>query len=86
MVAAGLADLHAGRLTAPALLLLSARRRLADDGIDLPDADVEQPERALYVLLDAESPAGAYARYNALRQRLTSFCDTFEHHARRRDR
>ncbi len=86
LVDAGLSDLHAGRSTVPALLLLGARARLAEDGIRLPVLGVENPERALYDLLDAEDPLGAPARYNALRQRLVSFCHAFEQHARRRDR
>ena len=84
LVDAGLHDLDAGRRTAPALLLLGARTRLAEDGIRLPVLDVSNPERALYDLLDSED--GAPARYNALRQRLVSFCQAFEQHARRRDR
>lgn len=86
LVDAGLSDLHAGRRTIPALLLLGARARLAEDGILLPVLDVENPERTLYDLLDAEDPAGAPARYNALRDRLVSFCHAFEQHARRRNR
>jgi hypothetical protein len=86
LVDAGLRDLQAGRRTAPALLLLGARARLAQDGIRLPVVDVPNPERALYDLLDSEDPPGAPARYNALRQRLVSFCHAFEADARRRDR
>jgi len=86
LVEAGLHDLAAGRRTAPALLLLGARIRLAEDGIRLPVLDVLNPERALYDLLDSEDPAGAPARYNALRHRLVSFCHALEQDARRRDR
>ena len=86
LVSAGLRDLRAGRRSAPALLLLGARARLAQDGIPLPLLAVADPERALYDLLDAEDAAGAPARYNALRHRLVSFCHAFEQHARRRDR
>jgi len=86
LVDTGLRDLRADRRTAPALLLLGARARLAENGILMPVASVPDPERALYDLLDAEDPAGAPARYNALRQRLVSFCCALEQHARRRDR
>jgi hypothetical protein len=85
LVCAGLDDLRGGTVTAPALLLLGARERLRQSGIQLPEAPVEQPERALYVLLEKdEDPGGAHARYNALRQRLVSFCTAFEQRARRR--
>jgi hypothetical protein len=84
LVCAGLDDLRVGKVTPPALLLLGARERLRQSGIQLPEAPVEQPERALYLLLEDEDPGGAHARYNALRQRLVSFCTTFEQLARRR--
>jgi hypothetical protein len=86
LVSAGLVDLRVGRVTAPALLLLGARERLRQSGIQVPDAPVDQPERALYLLLEDADPAGAHARYNALRQRLVSFCTSFEQRARRRNR
>lgn len=86
LVRAGLDDLRAGKLTAAALLLLGARERLRQSGLELPEARVEQPERALYLLLEDADPAGAHARYNALRQRLVSFCTSFEQHAGRRER
>jgi hypothetical protein len=84
LVCAGLDDLRGGTVTAPALLLLGARERLRQSGIQLPEAPVEQPERALYALLEDDDPGGAHARYNALRQRLVSFCTAFEQRARRR--
>jgi hypothetical protein len=84
LVSAGLDDLRVGKVTPPALLLLGARERLRQSGIQLPEAPVEQPERALYLLLEDDDPGGAHARYNALRQRLVSFCTTFEQLARRR--
>ncbi|MGH2888679.1 MAG: hypothetical protein ACRDL8_23430 [Solirubrobacteraceae bacterium] len=84
LVLEGLTDLEAGRVSVPALLVLSARRRLARAGIDLPPAAVEDVERTLYLKLHELDPSGAYTRYNALRRRLVSFCDAFEHDARRR--
>ena len=85
LVRAGLEDLRAGNLSGPALLLLGARERLRQSGIELPEAPIDDPERALYLLLEDGDLSGAHARYNALRQRLVSFCTTFEQLARRRD-
>jgi hypothetical protein len=84
LVCAGLEDLRIGEVTVPALLVLSARERLRQSGIELPEVPVEQPERALYLLLEDGDPTGVHARYNALRQRLVSFCTTFEQVARGR--
>ncbi|MGI9183921.1 MAG: hypothetical protein ACR2GZ_02995 [Solirubrobacteraceae bacterium] len=84
LVIAGLDDLTAGRLTANALLVCCARRRLEQAGITVACAPTSDPDRALYAQVAAEHPDDPYGRYNALRRRLVSFLASYEH-ARRRD-
>jgi hypothetical protein len=74
LVRQGLADLAAGRHSAPALLIDIARPRLIELGIVPPTAPppAHEPERALYRLLRSEG-GDAYSRYNALLRELMSF-------------
>jgi hypothetical protein len=86
LVTRGLADLAADRRSAEALLVAQAATRLRAAGIPVPDRRPAEPEAALYRLLEARDPDGAYVTYNALRARLVSFCDAVEHDAARRQR
>jgi hypothetical protein len=79
LVEEGLADLRAGGRTAAALLVATARMRLAATGVDVPDAGVQRPGHALYELLASEDPATAHGRYNALIRRLVSYLRAAEH-------
>jgi hypothetical protein len=78
-VARGLSDLEAGRMTAEALLVSIASRRLSD--LRLPIAPVDnrnrQPELELYELLGVEVDDPYYA-YNALLRELDSFVSCYE--------
>ncbi|HEX3624618.1 MAG TPA: hypothetical protein VH280_04240 [Verrucomicrobiae bacterium] len=74
LVRQGLADLRAGRKTAPAYLIVIARPRLSRAGL-LSDIHIEpslEAELCLYRLLRAEG-GDAYSRYNALVRELVSF-------------
>ena len=84
LVRKGLADLQAGKRTAPALLAFIARRRLQSAGllagINMPLP--EEPELELYRLLRSEG-GDAYSRYNALLRELISFEQALDHRLRR---
>jgi hypothetical protein len=74
LVRQGLADIQAGRQTAPAYLVAIASPRLRRAGLLSgihPEATPE-PELSLYRLLRAEG-GDAYSRYNALVRELVSF-------------
>jgi hypothetical protein len=74
LVRQGLADVQAGRRTAPAYLVAIARPRLSRAGL-LSGIQLEltpEPELSLYRLLRAEG-GDAYSRYNALVRELVSF-------------
>ena len=73
LVEQGLSDLTRGLYSAAALLVLIGAPRLRGLGIDVPAADVSNPEHALYDLLAREDPDSAHSRYNALVRRLVSF-------------
>jgi hypothetical protein len=73
LVLEGLEDLAAGRLTECGFLVLIGAPRLRDIGIDVPGADVDDPEHALYELLAREDSDSAHSRYNALIRQLVSF-------------
>ncbi|MEM6455901.1 MAG: hypothetical protein AAF772_12465 [Acidobacteriota bacterium] len=80
----GVQDLHAGRITAEALLVAMAPTRLRELGIVI-DADVElprEPELALYALL-GQTHDDPYYRYNALRRELDSFIAALQSRRRR---
>lgn len=74
LVRQGLADVQAGRKTAPAYLIAIASPRLSRAGL-LSDIEADlppEPELCLYRLLQAEG-GDAYSRYNALVRELVSF-------------
>jgi hypothetical protein len=72
LVEQGLRDLADGVESAEALLVSIGAPRLRALGIELPDR-VDEPERALYLLLAREHEDAAHGRYNALVRRLVSF-------------
>jgi hypothetical protein len=73
LIEEGLADLRAGRLTVPALLVLVGEPRLRRLGVEIPPVVVEVPEHRLYEALARDDPDAAHSRYNALIRRLVSF-------------
>lgn len=74
LVRDGLRDLAAGRTTTTeALLVLIGAPRLRSVGVDIPPADVADPDHALYHLLAREDSDSAHSRYNALIRELVSF-------------
>ena len=73
LVRQGLDDLHAGRRTAAALLVLVGAPRLRPIGIEVPEVDVDHPEHRLYEILAADDTDSAHSRYNALIRELVSF-------------
>jgi hypothetical protein len=72
LIQRGIADLHAGRETADALLVSIGATRLRSVGVKLPES-IESPEHKLYLLLAREKGKGAHSAYNALIRRLVSF-------------
>ncbi len=79
LIEAALADLRAGRDTPAAALVSMARSRLRDTGIDVPEADYDEPAgHRLYGLLTEEDRATAYSVYNGLVGRLVSFAQAAE--------
>jgi hypothetical protein len=79
LVAAGVADLRAGRLSSSALLVASASKRLRAAGVDVPEQDVDDAWHRLYALLAEEDPRTAHGRHNALVRRLVSFARAAAH-------
>ncbi len=75
----GLEDLHNGECdTIGALLVAIATKRLTKAGLDIPkDRVVSEPELTLYARLQDEQD-DAYSYYNALLNRLNSFCNALE--------
>jgi hypothetical protein len=75
----GLKDLHSGKsYTIGALLVAIASNRLTEGGLDVPkDRLASDPELTLYALLEDERN-DAYSYYNALLDRLNSFCNALE--------
>jgi hypothetical protein len=74
IVDAGLADLAAGRVTAPSLLVSLAAPRLRREGIPVSRA-LEDPEERLYALLSEKDGDLAHARYGAHLRQIASFAD-----------
>ena len=74
LVAAGIADLEAGRETIEAMLVASAADRLHRLGRAVPPVDVDEPEMRLYALVEARvGERRAHSYYNALRRRLLRY-------------
>ena len=75
----GLSDLHRGESkTIGALLIAIAATRLTEAGLDIPkDHLAPDPELTLYAHLQDEQD-DAYSYYNALLNRLNSFCNALE--------
>lgn len=84
---AGLADLAAGRKSIPALLVAIGAPRLRWLGVPVPEtAWLADPERQLYLLLEAEDAPAAHSAYNAWVRRLVRFENALEHEVFRRRR
>jgi len=79
LILPGLDELHHGkRNTVGSLLVAIAATRLAEAGLDVPkDRLAAEPELSLYALLEDERD-DAYLYYNALLNRLNSFCNALE--------
>ena len=75
----GLSDLHSGNSnTVGALLIAIAATRLTEAGLDIHNYHLApEPELTLYDLLQKERE-DAYPQYNALLNRLNSFCNALE--------
>jgi len=75
----GLKDLHNGECdTIGALLVAIAATRLTQAGLDIPkDHLAPEPELTLYTRLQNEQD-DPYPYYNALLNRLNSFCNALE--------
>lgn len=76
----GLRDLQAGKLSVPALLVLTAEYRLAHCGIEIPKVDARPPipEHEVYRLLANEHGPEAYRHYRSWMQRLVSLENALE--------
>lgn len=77
----GLTDLQNGKSqTIGALLVAIAATRLTEAGLDVPRHHLaSEPELTLYARLQNEQE-DAYQYYNALLNRLNSFCNALEIH------
>jgi hypothetical protein len=73
LVRQGLADLQAGLVTVPALLVSIGAPRLQRLLGELPHPTLSTPEHRLYDLLASEDSDAAHSRYNAYIRRLVSF-------------
>lgn len=82
LIAKGLADLTAERISEESLLVLIATDRLGRLGINVPESKAPRPrEHALYSLLEERYDRGAHSRYNALLRTLNSFAAALEREA-----
>jgi len=79
LILPGLDDLHYGKTnTLGSLLVAIAATCLAEAGLDVPkDRLAAEPELTLYARLQDERD-DAYLYYNALLNRLNSFCNALE--------
>ncbi len=75
----GLSDLHSGNSnTIGALLIAIAATRLTEAGLDIQNYHLApEPELTLYARIQKERE-DAYPHYNALLNRLNSFCNALE--------
>lgn len=69
----GIADLHQGLETIPAMLVSIGAPRLRRSGIAVPSPTISSPEHRLYLTLNAKDSDAAHSRYNALIRRLVSY-------------
>lgn len=79
LILPGLNDLDQGKTnTIASLLVAIAATRLSECGLDIPKEHLEpEPELTLYARLQDERD-DAYPYYNALLDRLNSFCNALE--------
>jgi hypothetical protein len=79
LILPGLNDLHNGEThTVGALLVAIAATRLTEAGLDVPKEHLApEPELTLYACLQGERD-DSYLYYNALLNRLNSFCNALE--------
>ncbi len=82
LVEQGLVDLREGRTTVAALLVSIGAPRLRALGLVVPEAPVDNPEHALWHLLD-EQDANVHSAFNSFRRRLVSFQRSLEHRIHR---
>jgi len=82
LVAKGLKDVSAHRMSDEALLVLIAQPRLEDLGFKIEDPfRLDRPyEHALYEALEDREMRGAHLAYNALIGRIVSFANAYSHH------
>ncbi len=81
LIAQGLQDCAAGRITPAACLIAVGWPRLNRAGMKLQDLEIHRvpdPEQKLYQLLCAKG-GDAYSRYNSLIRQLVSFEQALEH-------
>lgn len=80
LVAKGLADLQSGLVSEEALLVLVAKTRLRNLGLQIAEAPQVEPlyEHRLYEAIEARNAEGAHSEYNALIRRLVSFAEAYE--------
>lgn len=82
LVAAGLADLRAGRRSEEAMLVSAAASRLRMLGYVVPHSPTGDPDGELYDLIRLRvGDARAHGTYNALRRRIVSFLRSSPHAA-----
>jgi hypothetical protein len=82
LIAEGLQDTAAGRITPAACLIAVGWPRLLRAGLTLPRPmrpSITEPEQRLYQIL-RETGGDAYSRYNALMRELISFERAMERH------
>ncbi len=79
LVEPGLADLAAGRVTVPSLLVSRFATRLREAGIEVNGNPLPDAERRLYALLSEREGDRAHSVYNALTRRVVSYLRTVEH-------
>jgi len=72
LIEPGRADLADGRASIAALLVSIGAPRLRALGLEIPTT-LDEPELALYRLLQTTHGDGAHSQYNALVRRLVSF-------------
>ena len=85
LIRQGIADARRGIESVPALLVATGAPRLAGSLGELGVAEtLVRPELRLYRLLQHDHGPEAYAQYNALLRRLTSFCRALEMRRRAR--